>query len=197
MFKYQRRLTNFKLASDASIFPVSDMVSRAFSQDRWTSDIKVAGAGIGLTNRVYRRMRVLARVITSSSAPMAIFRRDLVPGRMCSCRGLLRSAGGLELLTADVVALWVASGDEYSGTLEDVNVDGLYALPWIIHRGAAGVRLTGAAACDPEVVETRTVETRLFACRLSAIRECRRVPGAVSSSEIALSSASGSVSDSV
>jgi len=54
MFKYQGRLTNFKLASDASIFPASDMSSRAFSHDRWTSDIKVGGAGIGLTNRVYR-----------------------------------------------------------------------------------------------------------------------------------------------
>jgi len=197
MFKYQRRLTNFKLASDASIFPASDMSSRAFSQDRWTSDIKVAGAGIGLTNRVYQRMRVLARVITSASAPMAIFRRDLVLGKMYSCRGVLGSAGGLERLTPDVVALWVASGDEYSGTLEDVNVGGVYALRWIIRRGAAGVRLTGAATCDSEVVETRTVETRLFACRLSAVRECRRVPGAVSSSGISLSSASGSVSDSV
>jgi len=105
MFKYQHRLTNFKLASDASIFPASDILSRAFSQDRWTSDIKVAGAGIGLTNRVYQRMRVLARIITSASAPLAIFRRDLVPGKMCSCCGVLGSAGGLKLLTADVVAL--------------------------------------------------------------------------------------------
>ena len=128
MFKYQRRLTNFKLASDASIFPASDMLSRAFSQDRWTSDIKVAGAGIGLTNRVYWGMRVLARAITSASAPMAVVRRDLVPGKMCSCRGILGSAGGLELLTADVVALRVASGDEYGGTLEDVNFGGVYAL---------------------------------------------------------------------
>jgi len=197
MFKYQRRLTNFKLASDASIFPASNMSSRAFSQEQWTSDIKVAGTGIGLTNRVYWRMRVLARVITYASAPMAIFRRDLVPGKMCSCRGVLGSAGGLELLTADVVALWVASGDEYGSTLEDVNVGGVYALPWIIRRGAAGVRLTGVAPWDPEVVETHTVETRLFACPLSAVRERRRVPGAVSSSGISLSSASGSVSDSV
>jgi len=197
MFKHQRRLTNFKLASAASIFPESDMLSRAFSQDRWTSDIKVAGAGIGLTNRVYRRMRVLARVITSASAPMAIFRRDLVPGKMCSCRGVLGSAGGLELLTTDVVAPWVASGDEYGGTLEDVNVGGVYALPWIIRRGAVGVRLTGAASCDLEVVETHTVETRLFACRLSTVRERRRGPGAVSSSGLSLSSGSGSVSDSV
>jgi len=169
----------------------------AFSQDRWTSDIKVAGAGIGLTNRVYLRMRVLARIITFASAPMAIFRRDLVPGKMCSCRGVLGSAGGLELLTADVVALWVASGDEYGGTLEDVNVGGVYALPWIIHHRAAGVRLTGAVPCDLEVVETRTVETQLFACHLSAVHERRRVPRAVSSSRISLSSASGSVSDSV
>ena len=142
-------------------------------------------------------MRVLARVITSASAPMAIFRRDLVPGKMCSCRGVLGSAGGLELLTTDVVAPWVASGDEYGGTLEDVNVGGVYALPWIIRRGAVGVRLTGAASCDLEVVETHTVETRLFACRLSTVRERRRGPGAVSSSGLSLSSGSGSVSDSV
>jgi len=171
MFKYHRPLTDFKLAFDALIFPASDMSSRAFSQDRWTSDFKVAGAGIGLTNRVYRRMRVLARIITSASAPMAIFRRDLVPGKMWSCRGVLGSAGGHELRTADVVALWVASGDEYGGTLEDVNVGGVYAPPWIIHRSAAGVRLTGATPCDPEVIETGTVETQLFACRLSAVRD--------------------------
>ena len=142
-------------------------------------------------------MRVLARAITAASAPVAIFRRELVPGQMRSCRGVLGSPGGLELLTPDVVALWVASGDEYGGTLEEVNVGGVYALPWIIRRGAAGVRLTGAAPCDPEVVETRTAETRLFACRLSAVRERRRISGAVSPSGISLSSASGSVSDSV
>jgi len=170
MFEYQRPLTMFMLASDASIFPASDMSSRAFTQERWTSDIKVAGAGSGLTNRVYWRMRVLAPVITAASAPVAIFRRELVPGQMCSCCGVLGSRGGLELLTPDVVTLWVARGDEYGGTLEDVNVGGVYALPWII---AAGVRLTGAAPCDPEVVETRTVETRVFACRLSAVRERR------------------------
>jgi len=95
------------------------------------------------------------------------------------------------------VTLWVASSDEYGGTLEDVNVGGVYTLPWIIRLGAGGVRLTGAAPCDPEVVETRTVETRVFACCLSAVREWRRVPGAVSSSGMSLSFASGSVSDSV
>jgi len=51
------------------------------------------------------------------------------------------------------------------------DVGGVYALPWIIPRGAVGVHLTGAAPCNPEVVETRTVETPLFACRLSAVRE--------------------------
>jgi len=91
MFKYQRPLSNFKLASDASIFPASDMSSSAFSQDWWTSDIKVAGAGIGLTNRVYRIMRFLPGVIRSASAPMAILGGDLVPGKMCSFRGLLGS----------------------------------------------------------------------------------------------------------
>jgi len=197
MLEYQRPLTIFMPSSDASIFAASDMSSRAFSQHWWTSDIKVAGAGRGLTNRVYRGMRILARAIKPASAPVAVFRRELVPGQMCSCRGVLKSPGGLELLAADVVAVWVASGDEYGGTLEDVNVGGLYALPWILHQGAARVRLTGAAPCDPEVVETRTVETRLFACRLSPVRERRRVPGAVWSSGKSLSSASGSVSDSV
>jgi len=142
-------------------------------------------------------MRSLACAITAASAPVAVFRRELVPGQMCSCRGVLKSPGELELLTADIVALWVASSDEYGGTLEDVNAGRVYALPWIIRCGAARVRLTGAAPCDPEVVETRTVETWLFACRLSAVHERRRVPGAVSSSGKLLSSASGSVSDSV
>jgi len=142
-------------------------------------------------------MRILARAITAASAPVAVFCRELVPGQMCSCRGVLISPGGLELLATDVVALWVASGDEYGGTLEDVNVGGVYALPWIIRRGAARVRLTGAASCDLEVVETRTVETRLVGCRVSAVHQRRRVPGAVSSSGKSLSSASGCVSDSV
>jgi len=112
IFEYQRSLTIFMLASDASIVPASDMSSRAFSQERGTSDIKVAGAGSGLTKRVYWRMRVLARDITAASAPVAIFRREIVPGQMCSCCGVLGSPGGLELLTTDVVTLWVASGDE-------------------------------------------------------------------------------------
>ena len=142
-------------------------------------------------------MRVLARIITAASAPVTIFRSELVPGQMCSCCGVLGLPGGLDLLTPDVVTLWVASGDEYGGTLEDVNLGGVYPLPWIIRRGAAGVRLTGAAPCHPELVETRRVETWVFACRLSTVREQGRVPAAVSSSGISLSSASGSVSDSV
>jgi len=69
------------------------------------------------------------------------------------------------------VALWVASGDEYSGTLKDVNFGAVSGLPCIIHHGAAGVCLTGTGSWDPEVVETCTVETRLFASRLSAFGE--------------------------
>jgi len=84
MFEYQYPLTIFMLPSDVSTFPASDMSSRAFSQERWTSDIKVAGAGSGLKNRVYWRMRVLARFIIAASAPVAIFPRELVPGQMCS-----------------------------------------------------------------------------------------------------------------
>ena len=124
MLEYQRPFTIFMPASDGSIFPASDMSSRPFSQHRWTSDIKVAVAGRGLTNRVYRRRRILARAITAASAPVAVFRRELVPGQMGSCRGVLKSPGGLELLAGDVVALWVASGDAYGGTLEDVNIGG-------------------------------------------------------------------------
>jgi len=67
----------------------------------------------------------LACAITAASAPVAVFRHELVPGQMCSCRVVLKSPGGLELLPADVVALWVASGDKYGGTLEDVNVGGV------------------------------------------------------------------------
>jgi len=66
----------------------------------------------------------------------------------------------------------VASGDQYIDTLEDVNVGGVYALPWIIHRGVAGVRLMGAGLCDQKVVETRTVETQLFAGHLSTVPAC-------------------------
>jgi len=80
--EYQRPLTMFMLATDGSIFPVSDMSSRAFSQTRWTSDINTAGAGRGFTNRVYHRIRVLARTNTAASAPVAVFRRELVSGQM-------------------------------------------------------------------------------------------------------------------
>ena len=68
------------------------------------------------------------------------------------------------------MALWVVSGDENGGTMEDVNAGGMYALPQIIRDRAAWVRPTCIALSDPEVVETRTVETRVFACRLSAVR---------------------------
>ena len=115
-------------------------------------------------------------------APVAVFHRELVLGQLCSYCAVLKSPGGLELLTADVV-------------VEDVNVGGVCALPWIIRREPARVCLTSAAPCDPEVVETRTVETRLFACHLYAVRELRQVSGVVSSSGKSLSSAFGSVSD--
>jgi len=55
--------------------------------------------------------------------------------------------------------------------------------------------LTGAAPYDPEVVETQTVETQVFACLLSAVCERQQVSGTVLLSGISLSSASDSVSD--
>ena len=45
----------------------------------------------------------------------------------------------------------------------DVEIVGrVYALLRIIHAHAAGIRLTIAASCDPEVVEIRTVNTLLL-----------------------------------
>jgi len=157
MFEYQGPQTIFMLASDASIFPASDMSLRAFSQEQSTSDINVAGPGSRLTNTVYWRMRVLASIITAAAAPRTIFWHELVPSQMCSYCAVLGLRGGLKLLTPDVVTLWMASGEEYSGTLDDVNVCGVYALPGIIRRGAAEVRLSGNAPCHSAVVETRTV----------------------------------------
>jgi len=101
------------------------MSLRTFSQKVCTSNIKVAGAGSELTNSVYRRMRFLARVITATPASVVIFRHELVPrqrGSSCRCLVLL---GGLELLTTEVVTVWVTCGNEYGGILEDVNAGGV------------------------------------------------------------------------
>jgi len=89
-------------------------------------------------------MRIFALGIMAASSHVAVVRRDFVPSQMCSSPGVHKSLGALILLTADVVALWVASGDEYSGTLEDLNVGEVYALPWITRCGAARAHLTGA-----------------------------------------------------
>jgi len=80
--EYQSPLPIFMLATDGSIFPAWDMSWRAFSQTRWTSDINTVGARRGFTNRVYHRIRVLARTITAASAPLALFRRKLVSSQM-------------------------------------------------------------------------------------------------------------------
>jgi len=54
--------------------------------------------------------------------------------------------------------------------VDDVSTGGVHALQGVIHPRAVGFRLTSAAFCDPEVVETRTVDTRLFVS-LSAVRD--------------------------
>ena len=64
----------------------------------------------------------------------------------------------------------MASGDEYQATLDDGRTGGVYALPGVIRPRAAGVRLASAASCDTELVETGTVDTRLFVCS-SAVRD--------------------------
>jgi len=94
-------------------------------------------------------MRVLARVTTAGNTPLVVFRRDWVPGQMSSDRGVLDWPAGRELLTRDVVALCVASGDQYRATLDHGSPGGVYTLPGVIHPPAAGVRLTSAASCDP------------------------------------------------
>ena len=76
---------------------------------------------------------------------------------MCWCRGVVDSPAGLELLTPEVVGLWVASGDEYRATLDDENVGGVYGPPQIIHQWMLGVLLPGAVTYDAVVVEIRTV----------------------------------------
>jgi len=81
---------------------------------------------------------------------------------MCPCRGGLRSPEGVEELTPDVVALCVANGDGYCDRLDDEFAGGAYEPLRIIRPQAARVRLTSAASCDPEVVEIRTVDTRLW-----------------------------------
>jgi len=125
-------LTLFRFSFDASIFPASAIYSSALSQAPCTSDVNVIGPGVGSTTRVYRRMRALACVTRAPSTPLAVFRHDWVPGQMSSECGILDSPAGLELLTPDVVALWVASGDEYQATLDDGSTGGVYALPGVI-----------------------------------------------------------------
>jgi len=83
---------------------------------------------------------------------------------MSSECGVVDSLAGLELLTPELVALSVASRDEYRATLDDQSTRGVYALPGVIRPRAGGVHLTSAASCDPEVVATPTVNTRLFVC---------------------------------
>jgi len=50
-------------------------------------------------------MRGLARLSRAAATPLAVFRRDWVPGQMSSECGVLVSPAGLELPTPDVVAL--------------------------------------------------------------------------------------------
>ena len=87
-------------------------------------------------------MRVLTKAIMSVLALVAIFHRNLVHGKICSCCGVLGSLRGLQPLTVHVVALWVASGNESSGTLEDVNVSGVYISKNIALHSVRSVRLT-------------------------------------------------------
>ena len=106
----------------------------------------------------------------ATSAPDAVFRHEITSGQICWCRGVVNSPAGLELLTPEVVGLWVASGDEYRAILDDENVGGVYGPPRIIRRWTLGVLLPGAVSCDQAVVEIGTVVRRLF-LSLSALHD--------------------------
>jgi len=115
-------------------------------------------------------MRAEACVTTAASTALAVFRPDWVPGQISSKCWIRDSQAGLELLTPDVVALCVSSGDEYRATLDDGSSGRVYPLPGVIRTRDAAVRLTSATSYEPEVVETRTVITRLFLSSL-AVRD--------------------------
>jgi len=115
-------------------------------------------------------MRPLARVPIAASTPVLVFRRDWVPSQISSQCGVLYSPTGLEHLTDDVVAVSLASGDDYRATLDDGSTGGVYPLPGVIRPRAAGVCLTSAASREREVVETGTVDTPLVVCS-SAFRD--------------------------
>ena len=89
---------------------------------------------------------------------------------MFSWYGVLDSPPGLELVSPDIVALGVASGAEYHATLDDSGTGGAYALACTTRPLAAGVCLTSADSCDPEVVETNIVDTGVF-LRTSAVHD--------------------------
>jgi len=118
---------------------------------------------------VYRGISPLARPPTAPSAQIAVWRRELLSGHMCSWPGMPCWPRELERRTAEVVALCLAI-DEESDTPDVVIVGGVYALPCIIGARAAGVSLTIAASCDPDVVEIRTVDT-LFLVPFSPARD--------------------------
>jgi len=65
-----------------------NIYSSALSQAPCPSDVMVNGPGSGSTNRVFQRIRALARITRAASAPLAVFRRDRVRGQMYSQCGL-------------------------------------------------------------------------------------------------------------
>ena len=109
-------------------------------------------------------MRALACITPASSTSLGVLRPDWVHTQMSSECGVPDSPAGLELLTPDLVALRVASGDEYRPTLDDESTGGVNALLGAIRTRIPGVRLMSTASYDAEVVETGTVDTQLSLC---------------------------------
>src|SRR5713101_1126404 len=82
-------LTRLTLSSDGRISIVSEMSCNACVQIIWTLDVKVTTSGRGLSNRVYLRIRDLARSNTAPSAPVTWLRREMAPEEYIACRGVL------------------------------------------------------------------------------------------------------------
>ena len=121
---YPSKLTCLTLSSEGSIFPASEISSRALPQSMYTCDVKVTAFGSGSLKRVHLSIRVIACSNIAHLGSVTVFRLDSIAGQI-PCHGVSGSPTGLELLTADAAALPMPSGDEYCPMLDDGNVGGL------------------------------------------------------------------------
>ena len=115
------QITSFKLSSDDSVYPASDITSCALLQPVYTLDVKAAAFESGSSKRVYLRIRAVAFPNIAPSAPVTVFRCESIGDPM----GVPGSLSGLVFLPPGVVVLWVASRGEDRSVLEEGNISGL------------------------------------------------------------------------